>query len=450
MSWNYKKIVFVPALLLSLFTLCVASELSAKQVDPKEVSKTKESIKEEAVVIEGLSEDEWIIRAIWLEENSAFTQSGEVYDKLYKATGKKEYLFKVVSSNIYSGKSVSNSLRKLKDWADEHPNNLAGKRLLIALYMNENSFDEATKVSTYLLEHSDENSDIELAANPYIFSGNYIKGLELLDRLYRNTKNEKVLMRMAAINAQYLNKPKKSIQLLETHRRMEETSPDIYKMLIDLYVKEQNIDRILETYRALYEKDPQVEYLNKIIEIYVYNSDFNNLITFLESNQANDEILYELYKKEKRLDKAIKLTDQFYFEDRDPKWLAEKAILTFEVASNKDNEKMLEELISLFEEAFALGVDDSIYLNYYGYTLIDKKIDIDKGIELIGKALEQQPGNSYYLDSLAWGYYKKGECLKAYTTMEKVIRKEGLEEPEIKEHWEKIQACQKPVIVGSR
>lgn len=272
----------------------------------------------------------------------------------------------------------------------------------------------------------------------------------MLNKLYQNTKNEKILMKISAINAQYLNEPRKAIQLLETHRRMEDASPDVYKMLIDLYVKEKNIDRILETYRALYGKDPQVQYLSKIIEIYVYNRDFTSLILFLESNHANDEILYDLYKKEKRFVKAIKLTEIFYLKNHNPKWLAEKAILIFEAAKNKDDPKMLDRLVALFDEAFSLGVDDSIYLNYYGYTLIDKEIDIDRGMQIIKEALSQQPDNSYYLDSLAWGYYKKGECLKAYTTMEKVVRKEGLEEAEIKEHWEKIQACQKPVIVGRR
>ncbi len=440
----------MPVLFLSLISASIASELSAKHLGSTQNSTKTNTIPEKIVMIEGLSEDEWIFRAIWLEENSAFVQSAEVYVKLYAATGKKEYLFKEVSSRIYSGRNVSESLKKLKKWTTENPDDLAGKRLLIALYMNQNSFDEATKVGAYLLKHSDTDADLELAANPYIFSGNYTKGVELLEKLYRNTKNDKVLMRIAAINAQYLDKSKKAIRLLETHRRMEDASPDVYRMLIDLYVKEQNIDRILETYRALYEKDPKTEYLSKIIEIYVYNRDFNNLILFLETTHANDNILYDLYKKEKRFEKAIKLTEVFYLQEHNPKWLAEKGILIFEAATDKDDPKMLDELVSLFEEAFALGVDDSIYLNYYGYTLIDKEIDIDKGMKIISDALVQQPGNSYYLDSLAWGYYKKGECLKAYTTMEKVVRKEGLEEPEIKEHWEKIQACQKPVMVGSR
>ncbi len=450
MSWNYRKIALISTLFLLTTSLSIASELSAKHVEPKLTASKKNAVKEKSIVVEGLSEDEWIFRAIWLEENTAFKQSAEVYNKLYNATGKKEYLFKEVSSRIYAGGSVAESLKKLKKWTTVNPNNLAGRRLLLALYMNEKSYVEAAKVGVYLLEHSDEDADLELAANPYIFSGNYKKGVELLSKLYLNTKNEKVLMKIAAINAEYLEEPKKAIQLLETHRRIEDASPDVYKMLIDLYVGEQNIDRILETYEALYEKDPQVEYLSKIIEIYVYNRDFKSLILFLESNHANDEILYDLYKKEKQFQKAIKLTEIFYLQEHDPKWLAEKAILTFEAAKNKDDLEMLNKLVSLFDEAFSLGVDDSLYLNYYGYTLIDKEIDIDKGIGVIKEALNQQPDNSYYLDSLAWGYYKQGECLKAYVTMEKVVRAEGLKELEIKEHWEKIQDCQKPVILGRK
>ncbi|MEA3455807.1 MAG: hypothetical protein U9R26_04820 [Campylobacterota bacterium] len=451
MSWNYRKTAIVLTLLLSTAHLSAASKLAANQVDLTQQCAAPECIdEEEFVIIDDLSEDEWIVRAIWLEENSAFKQSGEIYSKLYIATGKKEYLFKEVSSSIYSKTNLSESLKKLKKWSAEHPDDLAGRRLMLALYMNMKSFDEAATIGTYLLEHSDHDSDLELAANPYFFSGQYEKGVELLAKLYRKTKNEKILMRIAAVEAQYLNDPQKAIRLLETHRRIEDASADVYKMLIDLYVKEEKIDSILEVYKALYEKYPDEEYLGKIIEIYVYNRDFDTLIAFLESNHANDEILYDLYKKEGKFEKAKKLSEAFYLKDNNPKWLAEKAILTYEAAENKNDQNMLEEMISLFDEALSRGVDDSIYLNYYGYTLIDKEIDIDKGMEIISKALEQQPDNSFYLDSLAWGHFKKGECMKAYKIMKKVVEQEGLEEPEIKEHWEKIQKCQKPVIVGAR
>ena len=450
MSWNHKKVV--TALFLSLMATCVivASEHTARHIKANQQKVKQKSVQEKIVIIDGLTEDEWIVRAIWLEDYGVFSKSREVYSKLYAATGKKEYLFKEVSSSIFGNTHIGESLKKLKAWSASHPDDLASRRLLLALYMNLRAFDEATKVGNYLLKHSSRNSDLELAANPYLFSGEYKKGVELLKKLYRKTKNENVLLRIAVIEAQYLNEPKKAIQMLETHRRIEDASPDVYKILIDLYLKEKKIDHVLELYKSLYKKEPKTDYLSKIIEIYVYNRNFDGLIRFLESNHANDEILYDLYKREKHYKKAIKLSDTFYLSDNNPKWIAEKAILTYEAADDKDDREMLNEVAALFDKAISLGVDDSIYLNYYGYTLIDKDMDIDKGLDLIRQALHQQPENSYYMDSLAWGYYKKGECLKAYTTMEKVVAEEGTKESEIKEHWEKIQQCQKPVVVGFR
>ena len=450
MPRNYQKTVIIFIALLSFGQSAFSSEHTSGPAKMQQHPIGQKGDQEKICIIDGLSEDEWIIRAIWLEENGAFGKSREVYGKLYAATGKKEYLFKEVSSSIYGNTHIGESLKELKAWSARNPNDLVGRRLLLALYMNTKSFDEAAKIGSYILKHSDKDSDLALAANPYLYSGEYRKGVELLKKLYRKTKNENVLLRIAAIEVQYLDEPKKAIRMLETHRRMENASPEVYKMLIDIYIKEQKIDQILEVYKALYEKDPKPEYLSKIIEIYVYNRNFGALISFLESNHANDEILYDLYKKEKRYKKAIKLSENFYLADHDPRWLAEKGILTYESAEDKNDTKMLDAVVSLFEKAIMQGVDDSLYLNYYGYTLVDKNIDIDKGIKLIEKALKQQPDNSYYLDSLAWAYYKKGECLKAYTTMEKVVAKEGTKEPEIREHWEKIQQCQKPVIVGSR
>ena len=68
-------------------------------------------------------------------------------------------------------------------------------------------------------------------------------------------------------------------------------------------------------------------------------------------------------------------------------------------------------------------------------------MDVAKGMEIIEDALVQQPDNTYYLDSLAWGYYKKRECNKAYQLMKKVVDIEGLKQSEIIEHWDAIKQC---------
>jgi len=137
----------------------------------------------------------------------------------------------------------------------------------------------------------------------------------------------------------------------------------------------------------------------------------------------------------------LKLANKFYKKDKNAKWLAEKAVLTFEKAVDKNDEKMIDKVVQYFDQAISMGVDDSIYLNYYGYTLIDKDIDIKKGMKIISDALIQQPDNSYYLDSLAWGYYIEKSCKKAYKMMKRVVDIEGLKEPEIVKHWNIIKEC---------
>ncbi len=390
-----------------------------------------------------ISEDELIVQGLFFDEYKAYENSRRIFAKLYDDTGAKEYLFREMTSSLMAGTHIKQSIDRLKAWDAKNPNTLEVKRLLIPLYLTNRQIKEAKTEAAYLIEASDKPMDLDLASNPYLYSGEFKKALDLLGQAYRKSSNEDVLLRMTVIMDEYTNERKKAIQLLETHRRMNHVVSDqLYFKLLSLYIKENNIDGVLDTYKVLYEKDKQDKYLTKIIEAYAYKSDIDGAIAYLEKNGNSDKILYDLYKSKKYFDKALKLVNKFYSKDHDPKWLAEKAILTFEKAKDKDDKKMIAMVVKYFDKAISEGVDDSLYLNYYGYTLIDKNIDIKKGMKIISDALVQQPDNTYYLDSLAWGYYKEKACKKAYKMMKKVVDMEGLDEPEIAEHWEAIQKCQ--------
>jgi len=164
---------------------------------------------------------------------------------------------------------------------------------------------------------------------------------------------------------------------------------------------------------------------------------------FLKPIHGYELSLYDLYKVNKLYKKAFILADRFYKVDKNPKWLAEKAVLLFEGAKNKKDKKLIKQVINYFEKALKAGVNDSLYLNYYGYTLVDVGYNINKGVSLIERAIKQQPDNIYYLDSLAWGYYKQKRCKKAYKVMKQVVKSEGLDEEEIAMHWKAIKRCGK-------
>jgi tetratricopeptide (TPR) repeat protein len=77
---------------------------------------------------------------------------------------------------------------------------------------------------------------------------------------------------------------------------------------------------------------------------------------------------------------------------------------------------------------------------------IDHDLDVKKGIAYIKKVLKTNPDSAFYLDSLAWGYYKLHQCDKAKKIMDKVVDMEGGDNAEVLLHVKKINECYKKQV----
>ncbi|MGC9361911.1 MAG: tetratricopeptide repeat protein, partial [Candidatus Syntrophosphaera sp.] len=68
---------------------------------------------------------------------------------------------------------------------------------------------------------------------------------------------------------------------------------------------------------------------------------------------------------------------------------------------------------TLLEEAVRHHPDDPLFCNDLGYSLLLEGDDLERAHELIRRAVAIEPENPYYLDSLAWYHYLKGEFKRA-------------------------------------
>ncbi|ADV46065.1 hypothetical protein [Nitratifractor salsuginis] len=396
----------------------------------------------------GAKEDRLIVEAIYQDEQHNFAGAEALFLKLYALTKKTDYLVQAAKEAMLPGGQPEKVAPLLEKWIERHGEKLKDHRpvrMLVALYAKEKALEKAEPLADRWLVESEDPADLKLAATLKIDLGKYAEAVKLLQKAYARSEDERLLLQAVVLLDEKLHKRDEAIRLLETHLRLKsDASIAVYFKLIELYAKENRLDKVLELYKKLYEKYPQQYFLQKIVKLSLYTHDLDGLIALLEKHsRGNEELLYRLYKEKKRYDKAIALAHKRYLETGKPKWLAEEAILGYEKAKEekKITPKVLKRFRKLFDEALKKGLDDSLYLNYYGYTLIDHDLDVKRGVDLVRRALQQQPDNSYYLDSLAWGLYKLGECAKAYKVMEKVIADQGLNEPEIKMHWESIQKC---------
>ncbi|RZN32879.1 tetratricopeptide repeat protein [Bradyrhizobium sp. Leo121] len=72
-------------------------------------------------------------------------------------------------------------------------------------------------------------------------------------------------------------------------------------------------------------------------------------------------------------------------------------------------------------------------LNYLGYSWIDQGINLDEGMKMIKRAVEQRPDDGYIVDSLGWAYYRIGNYDEAVKQLERAIDLKP-EDPTINDH----------------
>lgn len=119
------------------------------------------------------------------------------------------------------------------------------------------------------------------------------------------------------------------------------------------------------------------------------------------------------------------------------------------MAMNLERLERYEESFQMFEfllkNANPSLLDWPEILNYYGYSLIDlnrSPEEVEKGYQMVVKALELDKGgspNEAYLDSKAWGLYRKGLYEEAFATLS-LIKDKNFEKDYV--YWEHLAAIQ--------
>lgn len=84
-----------------------------------------------------------------------------------------------------------------------------------------------------------------------------------------------------------------------------------------------------------------------------------------------------------------------------------------------ERQKMYDQAEVQFRKALAIDPRNPGVLNYMGYMLADQGEKLPEALKMIRQAVDMEPQNGAYLDSLGWAYFKSGQ----YTEAEENLRK---------------------------
>ena len=392
------------------------------------------------------SEDSLLMSAIVSENAQDFDTALGIYAYLYESTGKEPYLVKASRAALATGGDLSHYTDLMQQYLSSNPNLNDSDffTILIAMYLEQGDRQSAENIADNYLKLSDSEEDQWTMASLKTELGDPVEALFILNKIYKKNPSDDAIIQITELIKENNLTMLDPIIMLEKHIvNNPEVSSDVYVKLADLHAASGNDLRQIELLKKAYELEPEEYILKQIVQLALAREDYDTAIAFLKETGSEDELLFSLYIDKKDFSSATELAKSLYAKSSKPKWIAEQAMLLLEQAdiNGTANSVTVGKMQSMMNEAISKGASDPIYLNYYGYILIDRDLDVPRGVELIKKALTEDGANPYYLDSLAWGEYKMGRCSDAYRHLAMAFYNIGFEEKDIIEHWNRVDEC---------
>lgn len=352
-----------------------------------------------------------------------------IYEKI---TNKIGYDFDVLNKmyDIYIGyKDYPKAIETLESLQKLDPYNITIKSILASLYIKNDDQDKARKVYEEIFTLNPDNKEVQTELVKIYFKQNDN------DRAFENFRKmlgkdslgfwEKVQVGEVYFNITAQDPSAKDIaenifiNLNENYP--EQWIPYYYLGVLDI------MNNNLSDYHSKFEKaiqlaDTSSEAFINIGLAYIQQNEIENSLNTAELGLEKFPDDYRLYyikglalqrsgdnvKAILAFEKAIELNPQDL-----------NSLSTLALAYN--TEKNYNRSNELYEMALKLDPQNPLLLNNYAYNLSERGEKLDEALSMAKIAVERDPGNASYLDTIGWIYFKLGKFKSAKINIEKSL-----------------------------
>ncbi len=381
---------------------------------------------EEIVRLDSSSLDSWFSLARLYQARKS-DKALQTYDEIINRFGPQwEVLLQIVEMHNASGNFVK-AAEAMRRMTEIDPSNLDLQQSLARAYVRADQTAEALNVYQELLERDRDNIEfIAELGGVYLLRKEYAKANEQFERvLSPDTVEVEAKLRVGEMYFGQLEKDSTIAPFAQrVFERISQRHPKDWRAFwflgaIGAITKNDSLS--LVNFRRVTELASwNVDGWVYLSSVFLEKNDFHSVVTVLESalrtlpeDPRVNSILGIAYSRLGRTEEAIRVLERA--RSIDPKDLN----TITQLALIYDGLKRYDESDSLYEAALRLDPNNHLTLNNYGYSLSERGIQLQRALEMAKKAIEQQPENQSYLDTIGWVYFQLG----MYTEAEKFVQK---------------------------
>ena len=112
----------------------------------------------------------------------------------------------------------------------------------------------------------------------------------------------------------------------------------------------------------------------------------------------------------------------------------EKEAVTFLRGAMYERMKNYDQAEAEFRAVLKMNPNSASALNYLGYMLADRNVRLNEALDLIQKAVDQEPTNGAFLDSLGWVYYRLNKLEEAEESLRRSLQQYGNRDATVYDH----------------
>ena len=358
------------------------------------------------------------------------SEGAAVFKKLFEVSNGNVQIMRQLAVVLFEAKDYREAADVLEELAKNTRPDRLSQVLLGQCYFHLNRISDAIRLFKEVLSHIPDDVDARFyLAESYTRTGQYEDAVKIFEDLLRDRENPDALNnrivfmeRLAGISLE-LEKYEKAIDLYE---EIAEINPQERYKLLEAYRVSERYDKGLALGKELVAENPDdifigIIYARTLADAGKKKEGAEFLLGLLQSHPGEIQIyinLSEIYRQDKRYSDAEKILLKGEEQNKDPE-SAER--LKFQRAAIYEQQKSYDRAEQLFREILEKSPDNAQTLNYLGYMLADRGVRLSEAIKYVGKALEIDPENGAYLDSMGWAYFRLNDMENAEKYLLKAV-----------------------------
>jgi tetratricopeptide (TPR) repeat protein len=378
-----------------------------------------------------------------------FASAADTWKRMLPLAPENTKLKRAYALDLLFSDRIDEALRIYKEIAEAEPKDADIQLKLSKIYQDKHDFAAAHAAFNKAKEIDPNNIDVRYDEVDLLFAEGktpaaivVLKGIlddKGLDPSAAATLNERLGILYRA-NNQYP-------ESIAAFRHVAELDPDqaahVSVQVIETYRMARNLPEARKEADAALKKNPKdraliITHASVLSDQGKTSEAVNEVKALMGSSKDRDLLLIMagFYEKGRKFGDEAKVLDDAEGLSQSKQ---EKQQVQFARGAMFDRQKNYEAAEAEFRKILATDPDNAGALNYIGYMLADRDIRLDEAQKLIKRAVELDPENYAYLDSLGWVYYRQNMLEQAEDQLRKALEKMD-SDPTIHDHLGDIYA----------